>query len=141
MLAREQASNALPAVDRWQETYAVAAEVVMQHRVSRVCPDDADSAVVVAHQPMPLEVVGKARWSCGLGEWANFLVHLAEQGPGKAAVGTRCGAGPAAVTLPRPRGLVIAKGSNCRVTWRDREQPFPRGRMQSGYYATPRSTL
>src|SRR4051794_30434328 len=48
--ARKRLAHAMPAEDRRQEADAVAAEVVQQPRVPGMATDDADPAVVVAHQ-------------------------------------------------------------------------------------------
>ena len=79
--------HALAAADRRQEADAVAAEVVEESPVAWVRADDADPAVHVAHQPVPVEVVRAAR--AGRAGWANgrtCRVHAAAAvSPGKGA--------------------------------------------------------
>src|SRR5205085_12169235 len=74
--ARKRLAHAVSPVDRWQEADAVAAEVVEQPWVAGMGTDDADPAVVVSHQAVPVEVVGLPRGSRGVGERPHLGIHL-----------------------------------------------------------------
>jgi len=67
--------EAVSAIDRWEEPDSVATQIVKQSLVARMSADHADSAVVVAHEAVPLEVV----WSAGGSSWLRkrpyLLVH------------------------------------------------------------------
>src|SRR5579872_2136499 len=57
VFVREEACDSLAAVDRREKADTVATEVVEERRMAGMAADDADPAVVVAHQPVPVEVV------------------------------------------------------------------------------------
>src|SRR4051812_37431498 len=48
--------------------------------------DDANPAVVVAHQSVPLEIVGEARRAIRLTKWADHLVHRVKERSGEGGV-------------------------------------------------------
>ena len=86
-LTREQLAETLSAADGGQESDTVAAEVVEQPLVPRMSADHAGPAVVVAHQPMPVEIVRPAgRAGCANGRTCSSIVERSS--PGKRASGS-----------------------------------------------------
>src|SRR5262245_54088542 len=78
-LAGADPGYTVAAVDGREDADAVAAEVVEEAIVAWMGTDDADTAVVVAHQAVPVEVVRKARGPSRLGERPHLSVHRCEQ--------------------------------------------------------------
>jgi hypothetical protein len=74
--------------DRGQEANPVAPEVVEQGPVPGVHADDPDPAVVVAHEAVPLEVVGQARRAARLGERRTASSISVSSAPGNGMSGS-----------------------------------------------------
>src|SRR6478609_9149143 len=79
ILAGEDPGHTVAAVDGREEPDAVAAEVVEEAIVAWMGTDDADTAFVVAHQTVPVEVVRKAWGPSRLRERPHLFVHRCEQ--------------------------------------------------------------